>query len=277
MPYFAASNTNNMYLFQPQRILALLLISSFASCNYVPNTQKENYQAQDDAIQNIITPKTPEAEEPKKPFTGLHEAHHPNGKVKSAIHYVEGIQHGTATEYYDDGTIAKEVNYVDGQLQGETKMFDRQGRLMKSLHYSNGKKNGTQTRYFKSGKPKSQMTYTLDIPNNDLWEKDAKGNINRDFGKLNFQVARAANSSELFYIQVQLSPQVRNLDLYAFSSTTKHVDGIKRENLMTQSALPINVAKGERIQGSIHVVAVYETAMNNEAVVFGSYDFDIAN
>lgn len=262
-------------------LFALVLIQSFIACNYVPDTQTENYNPQEDAIKNILSkPEVPE-NEPKKLLTGLRETHHESGKVKTAIYYKDGVQHGEAKEYYPDGTLAKAVNYIDGELQGEAMMYDRQGRITKKMHYSHGKKNGVQTRYFKSGKAKSEMSYTLDIPNNDLWEKDVRGNINKDFGKLVFRVERATNSEDLFFIRVNMEPKVFKYHCYAFPSTIEHGDGIKRDNLisknMAQHSISVKVPKGQRLQGGVNVVAIYETAMRNEAVVYGTYNFDITN
>lgn len=273
-------------MYKTTTCLSLFCCILLASCNYTPNTQKKGFNPKDAAIGNLLKSEEEIQKEeikrqPKTLFTGTKTKEREDGSLHTSITYKEGVQHGPAIEYYQNGTIAKQVQYVDGKLQGVASTFDQHGRLMKTMHYTDGKKNGKVTQYFKSGKPKSELTYNMDTPLNDLWEKDARGNVKKDFGDIVFEMEKISTAKNIFTLHMSLKPKVYKFACYAFPADINYADGIKKENLISKNVashgLKLEVPVGERLQGAIRAVAIYDTPMGNEAVVYGEYQVDIKN
>jgi antitoxin component YwqK of YwqJK toxin-antitoxin module len=111
--------------------------------------------------------------------------YHPNGKLESEVHFINGKGQGQMTMYYDNGKILAsfnlldnkrhgklmeyfkngnlrgEVMYVDGNLNGILKQYYENGNIEVTKEYSNGVQNGKESGYYENG----QLTYVGKVAN----------------------------------------------------------------------------------------------------------------
>ncbi len=253
----------------------------FWACNYVPNTHKEDYVREEHTFSKLFKDEEAEKSKAAKTNSGLKVEKYPSGKVKTRINYSHGKREGVGREYFENGKVYKDAVYKDDKLEGVVKVYDSRGRLSRTVSYTEGRKNGKLTRYFPSGKPKSEMTYMEGAPQPDLWEKDARGMVNTDFGKLQVEVVKDRNEKNTFYLKVSMAEKARHFDCYVFPSDVTLSRGIHPRYLVTKDAvhhhMPISVSEGTRFAISITAVGVYKTPMRNEAVLSLPFDYEISN
>jgi hypothetical protein len=248
------------------KVTLLLCLSFFLSCNYVPDTHKAN-----DGGTEVPATK---AQKPKRdaPYTGILLKKHPNGKVKSEINFIDGVQQGPAKEYHDNGKLYKDINYRDGYLDGKAKIYDRKGRVSRMVTYAHGTKNGPMIRYFKSGKPKSEMTYKDGVPQNDLWEKDNRGNITRNFGELQIRTFQSTKSDDLFALEFRLD-NGKLFESYVYPAHISQKQGISRTYSLQGGRKAdvhqkrIRIPKGTDFEEELVIAALYKTSIGNEVLI----------
>lgn len=88
--------------------------------------------------------------------TGVWKCWYPNGKLKSNVFYVNGLEQGVATSWYMDGTIHSETCYENGLMHGYSRLWNGSGVLCNEYNYRNGKLHGLSREWFKSGQIASE-------------------------------------------------------------------------------------------------------------------------
>lgn len=77
------------------------------------------------------------------------KAYYENGKIKSAIPYLNGVREGEAIFYAEDGIIIEERNYLNDKVEGLVKVYYPNGNMQEVYNIENGKRYGPAT-YFDS-------------------------------------------------------------------------------------------------------------------------------
>lgn len=85
---------------------------------------------------------------------GVWKKYHPNGKLRSEIHFVSGRPNGHYTTYYSNGMTEEKGTWEEGKNIGEFKRFHHTGKLQQHFFFSEtGKRNGTQYYFHENGNP----------------------------------------------------------------------------------------------------------------------------
>lgn len=80
-----------------------------------------------------------------------------NGRIKSIIHYTDGVRDGDAQFYRENGNIKEELTYVNGRVEGLVRRYDENGILREMFSIENGKREGPTSLFDSTG------TYVNDI------------------------------------------------------------------------------------------------------------------
>ena len=99
-------------------------------------------------------------------YTGVCNTYR-NGHLRSTQEYIDGLDHGEWTFYFNDGQIQTQGTFEKGKRIGVWEYFHENGELKQKSHYKNGLKNGEWIEYSKDGiKIKSSL-----YENNQLIKK----------------------------------------------------------------------------------------------------------
>lgn len=66
--------------------------------------------------------------------------------------YIDGIENGLETEYYEDGSLKQKGEFIDGKENGIWDMYFPNGQIKQRSHFINGEMNGETTIYYSTGK-----------------------------------------------------------------------------------------------------------------------------
>jgi uncharacterized protein len=90
---------------------------------------------------------------------------HFNGKIKTNVSFVNGVQHGLYSEFYFNGNKKASGNFVNGEQNGLWTWYYDTGEKETEMNYLNGKLNGNTTNYYKTGEIENVYFYSngLDI------------------------------------------------------------------------------------------------------------------
>lgn len=134
--------------------------------------------------------------------------YHPNGNLKSEVHYKKKERHGVANYYYTNGTqqiqsiyingklngefkrwrfngnIESIENYKDDVLHGESKKFYDNGQLHTLVHFDNGILNGRFVEYHENGQLKVEGSFDNELYDGDWFYFDKNG---IPIGKANYK------------------------------------------------------------------------------------------
>lgn len=75
----------------------------------------------------------------------------PNGKVMTAMRYINGGLDSVYTGYYPNGQIRAQGHYVQGSRQGRWTYFTPDGKITSVNYYLNDDSHGTDTVYYENG------------------------------------------------------------------------------------------------------------------------------
>lgn len=79
------------------------------------------------------------------------KTYYENGRIKSAIPYLNGVREGVAIFYNDDGNIIEERNYLNDKVDGLVKLYYPNGNLKEMYNIENGKRHGPATFFDSTG------------------------------------------------------------------------------------------------------------------------------
>lgn len=119
--------------------------------------------------------------------TKVEREYYPNGRLKSEIHYRNGIENGMMTYYHENynskelevnmkngkkngqciryffnGKIESVAYYEEDIITGVEQLFDLRGNLIMETHYVNGVKEGPYHTWFEKNLPKEVGAYKND-------------------------------------------------------------------------------------------------------------------
>jgi len=99
-----------------------------------------------------------------------HKSYYPDGKIKSAATYKDGIKSGVEHIYYPDGaTLMYAKNYLHGKLHGLQQKYDKSALLIQEENYTHGKLDG-KSRYYHNGLLVSEIEYRRGLPDGEYKE-----------------------------------------------------------------------------------------------------------
>ena len=108
---------------------------------------------------------------------GKEEYFHPNGKLRSLVHIVNGNKSGDFKEYYANGALELEGQYdAEGKRTGVWKEYYESGKLREVYGFQSDKWHGEYVRYYENGKLEIKGTYNLDQPVDTFKRYDENGN-----------------------------------------------------------------------------------------------------
>ena len=84
---------------------------------------------------------------------------HFDGSKKKEIEYLNGIKHGSYTEYDIDGNIYATGSYLNNRMNGEWIWYFPSGKIYYKETYLNGNEEGTSFRYYESGQVENEYNY----------------------------------------------------------------------------------------------------------------------
>ena len=79
------------------------------------------------------------------------KTYYENGKIKSAIPFLNGVREGEAVFYYEDGTVKKERNYINDKVEGLVKIYYPNANMQELYNIENGKRHGPATHFDSTG------------------------------------------------------------------------------------------------------------------------------
>jgi len=85
-----------------------------------------------------------------------------DGRIMMEGDYLNGLRHGTWTEYHPTGMVKNIRGYFKGQMQGVYLSIDHRGNLLEKATFGNGKKNGPYYK-FERGRIVQEMSYVNDL------------------------------------------------------------------------------------------------------------------
>lgn len=74
-----------------------------------------------------------------KPFSGITEDKHTNGRLRVRYPMADGKPHGIVREWWDNGQPSTETHFERGQRHGLNRYWNREGRLIKEQVYDHDK------------------------------------------------------------------------------------------------------------------------------------------
>ena len=83
-----------------------------------------------------------------------------NGKPAQHTIFVNGKEEGQDLHYAENGILLSSYTYVSGILQGPVKIYDITGNLTREGNYKEGKKHGTW-KYYKGGKLDKEIQFPV--------------------------------------------------------------------------------------------------------------------
>ena len=81
----------------------------------------------------------------------IKKEYYKNGKLKSAVPFVNGKKEGIMKLYCEDGTLGASIPFQNDHKDGLEKIYFNNGKLSNLTHYKRGRKDGKETIYFESG------------------------------------------------------------------------------------------------------------------------------
>lgn len=74
-----------------------------------------------------------------KPYTGLAQDRHKDGKLKGEYPFKEGRLHGVVREWWENGQLSTETNFDQGKRHGLNRYWSKKGELIKEQVYEQDK------------------------------------------------------------------------------------------------------------------------------------------
>lgn len=92
------------------------------------------------------------------------------GFLSSETYYINGIENGISTSYYEDGKESRREYYLNGQLDGSSYKYYENGRKSFEGSYLNGKPDGQHVAWYEDGK----LHYVKNYENGKLigWQRE---------------------------------------------------------------------------------------------------------
>ena len=85
-----------------------------------------------------------------------------NGTPREECSYVNGIKHGSYTQWFEKGSfVDTKGKYRKGHQHGEWKYFYETGGINKIQHFDEGKLSGSSLGYYTNSKLQSKTNYTI--------------------------------------------------------------------------------------------------------------------
>lgn len=92
---------------------------------------------------------------------GLIRSYHENGKMESAVFYVNDVLDGTSRWFYDNGVLKEEITYSMGRVNGWVKTYYENGAPKEEYFVSNGVKDGLAKEFYDNGGLKTLRVFEM--------------------------------------------------------------------------------------------------------------------
>jgi len=103
--------------------------------------------------------------------------YHPNGNLKSEVHYKKKERHGVANYYYTNGTQQIQSTYKNGKLNGEFKIWRFNGSLESVENYVDNVLHGESKKYYDNGQLHTIVFYNQGLLNGQYFEYHKNGQL----------------------------------------------------------------------------------------------------
>ena len=90
---------------------------------------------------------------------GVWKYYHANGDLREESTYVNNLQEGTCTKYFQGKKTQIECNYLNGRKDGDYKRYFLSGQVAIEGKYIYGQRDGVWTEYYEDGQTKSEREY----------------------------------------------------------------------------------------------------------------------
>jgi TonB family protein len=183
---------------------------------------------------------------------GLVKTNYPNGKIESAINYINKIREGAAKFYFDNGNLRQEFSYINGKVEGLVKEYYETGKLKLTYIIEDGKKEGQESLFKEDGTYLSDITFengkrvidkTLSLEAADTTIKNSGNPKEENSEYIPPVIAEDTVSADSAYINAEIMPEpvggmngIYKRLVYPESAKEKKIEGVvKIEALVNQS------------------------------------------
>jgi len=97
--------------------------------------------------------------EESKPYTGVAITKYPNGKTKSIMNLVDGLQSGSMKDYHSNGNLESQYTVLNQKLEGKSEEYYSNGNKSKDMFFKNGELEGEYFAWYENGNKKSENLY----------------------------------------------------------------------------------------------------------------------
>lgn len=111
---------------------------------------------------------------------GVVTFYYENGSVQSTIPFYKGNREGPMKTWFEDGVLQAEENFTNNQKNGTSTFWGHDGSVDMELHYRYDEMDGVQTWYYPDGKKSREIHMVFGVPNGEWKEWDESGELITD-------------------------------------------------------------------------------------------------
>lgn len=206
------------------------------------------------------------------PYTGTSVENFANKVKKQEIQWVNGLIHGTKTEYFEGGiAIRAQLNFVEGKRHGYFYYRYPNGQISLQGKYIENELDSTVNAFYKDGKPKYIHNYNYGIKNGLSITYFPNGNIEQKVMIVNdLPNGQMVNFYEAGNIRLEsfYSRGIRNGYYYRY-----HLTGIKAEESYFKNGIQDSVCKyWDNVFGRLMKIEYYLNGqLNGPQVTFNEF------
>lgn len=206
------------------------------------------------------------------PFTGTSIENFANKVKKQEIQWVNGLIHGTKTEYFEGGiAIRAQLNFIDGKRHGYFYYRYPNGQISLQGKYIENELDSTVNAFYKDGKPKYIHNYVKGIKNGLSITYFPNGNIEQKVMIVNdLPNGQMVNFYEAGNIRLEsfYTRGIRNGYYYRY-----HLTGIKAEESYFKNGIQDSICRyWDNVFGRLMKEELYENGqLNGPQVTFNEF------
>ncbi len=245
---------------------SLLILISIFSCDQIIRLKN-----------NIDSSIEKDTKSTKKIKNGLLKQYYSDGKIKSAVNFMDGKREGEAKNYYENGNIKLSMVYKNGKKDGKSLFYYENGELYRESNYKNDELDGERLVYAK-GKVKSRIVYKNGYPGLGLQEYLVNGKLKTSFPELVISPIDNRLKNGLYHLDIYFSDAHPKDEFYLgelLEGKFVHsgLGRIDAENGHGRFTIP--VPPGSYVMRTINIVGVHQTRLGNPYVRTRSYNLSI--
>ena len=116
---------------------------------------------------------------------GSWKYYYSNGDVREDINYINNLQEGLDTKYFQGKKIQVESNYLGGRKDGDYKRYFLSGQVAMEGKYVLGQRDGVWTENYEDGQVKAVREYKKGVKDGSWKSYDRKGTLLSDIAYKN--------------------------------------------------------------------------------------------